>query len=71
MYIQLEFIEIINKSIQEYFAALKTLEEFGPDNKKSITVTEENKRSEDDVNEESQERINPNQNASQGPRKLS
>ncbi|OBZ86292.1 Serine/threonine-protein kinase SMG1 [Choanephora cucurbitarum] len=63
----LEFIEIINKSIQEYFAALKTLEEFGPDNNKSITVTEENKRSEDDVNEESQERINPNQNASQGP----
>ncbi|KAI8353363.1 hypothetical protein BD560DRAFT_357697 [Blakeslea trispora] len=63
----LEYIEIITKSIQEYFGALKTLEEFGPDNNKSTATTEEVKRSEDDINEESQERVNPNQNASQGP----
>ncbi|RCH99503.1 Serine/threonine-protein kinase smg1, partial [Rhizopus stolonifer] len=60
----LEFIQTITKSVQDYFSALKTLEEFGPDNNKN-TVTEEN----EDLNEESQERVvvNANQHASQGP----
>ncbi|KAI8636905.1 hypothetical protein BD408DRAFT_425387 [Parasitella parasitica] len=31
----LDFIEIISKSVQDYFAALRTLEEFGPDGIKS------------------------------------
>ncbi|KAI8090817.1 hypothetical protein BDF21DRAFT_412239 [Thamnidium elegans] len=35
----LDFIQLMNKSVQEYYSAIRTLEEFGPDSNKNISAT--------------------------------
>ncbi|KAI9470908.1 MAG: hypothetical protein EXX96DRAFT_603026 [Benjaminiella poitrasii] len=66
-YVELmNLIETITKSVEVYFAELKTLEEFGPDSNKTVSnisaaSEDSSKRLEDEYNEE-----NTNQNISQG-----
>jgi hypothetical protein len=56
----LEFIQIITKSVQDYYAALRTLEEFGPDSNKNSSASnanaeDNNKKPEEDYNQSTQE----------------
>lgn len=62
-----EFIGIISKSVQEYFTALRTLEEFGPDNVKNNSLSNALEDEEPNITEDDR---TSHQQTSQGPRKL-
>lgn len=46
----MNFINVIIKSVQDYYSAIRTLEEFGPDNNKNAPTTsgDDNKRGRDE-----------------------
>lgn len=62
-----EFIGIISKSVQDYFTALRTLEEFGPDNVKNNSLSNALEDEESNITEDDR---TSHQQTSQGPRTL-
>jgi hypothetical protein len=62
-----EFIGIISKSVQDYFIALRTLEEFGPENVKNNSLSNALEDEESNITEDDR---TSHQQASQSLRKL-
>lgn len=62
----LDFISILWKSVQDYFMALRTLEEFGPDNVKNSSSSNA-PQEEEESNHAAEDDKTTHQQASQGP----
>jgi hypothetical protein len=45
----MEFIELMNKTVQDYYSAIKTLEEFGPDSSKNSLTAGNNELNGDEA----------------------
>lgn len=61
----LDFISVISKSVQDYFTALRTLEEFGPDSVKNSSSS--NALEDEESGHVTEDDKAAHQQASQGP----
>lgn len=61
----LDFISVISKSVQDYFTALRTLEEFGPDSVKNSSSS--NALEDEESSHVTEDDKATHQQASQGP----
>lgn len=65
---QEKFLGLIKKSVESYFTALRTLEEFGPDSTKTSALAATNTDDKEEYNEGSQD-VSNNSNTSQSASK--
>lgn len=63
----LDFISILSKAVQDYFTALRTLEEFGPDNVKNSSSSNAPQEEEEEASHAAEDDKSTHQQASQGP----